>query len=75
MAETEFEFRINGFQFEQVLLLAGCGSATLTSCNPEDFDLTIGFAGPETASPTAEMGATISNLEVGITNVGALENF
>lgn len=75
MAETEFEFRINGFQFKQVLLLAGCGSATLTSCNPQDFDLTIGFAGPETASPMAEMGATISNLEVGITNVGALDNY
>jgi hypothetical protein len=73
MGETEFEFRLNGYQFEQILLLAGCGSSTLTSCNPADFDMTIGFASPETASPYAFIGATISDIDVGITNVGAYQ--
>lgn len=75
MAEQSFEYRINGYQFERLLEFAGCGAAAnQLSCNPSDYDLTIAFVEVETASATAEIGATIKDVSVAITNSGSISN-
>ncbi len=71
MGDTHFEYRVNGYQFSQVLIAAGCGSTSLVSCNAADFDMTIAFVEVETASANAEIGAKVRDLDVGITNIGA----
>jgi hypothetical protein len=75
MAEQHFEYRINGYQFERLLEAAGCGqAANQLSCNPDDYDLTIAFVEVETASVAAEIGATIKDVSVSMTNYGAISN-
>ncbi len=74
MPQTHFDYRLNGYQFERILELAGCGSGVeQLSCDPIDYQLTIGFIEAETASADGELGTKISNVEVGITQFGSIQ--
>ena len=70
ISPRSYEYRLNGFQFENALDVAGCSSSDLTrlSCSAEDFQLTIGFVELETAAAGSEIGATVSNLGLRRTN-------
>ena len=69
-----YEFRLNGFQFENVLDVAGCSNSdpTKLSCDAESYQMTIGFIEIETATSGSEIGATISNISVKRTVLGVL---